>query len=165
MRLEQSGPVRIRHRRVRCTEVGDETATVAVRVVLDTREARTVDLITTISPRPEPDGGEPPAGGSVTVRKSQPLAAGENRVEWTVTVPEPQRWWPRSLGDQPRYDVVVQVHTDDGGLSDERSVVTGLRTVTVRDWIWSINGERLYLKGANQGPTRACAGRRRARRS
>ena len=37
--LEQSGPVRIRHWRVRCTDVTDQAATVAVRVVLDTTDA------------------------------------------------------------------------------------------------------------------------------
>jgi beta-mannosidase len=31
---------------------------------------------------------------------------------------------------------------------------TGLRQVTMRDWVTSVNGERLFLKGANHGPTR-----------
>jgi len=151
VRLEQSGPVRIRHSRVRCTDVRDEGGVVGLRVVLDTAEARTVELRTTITPRAD-------RGSPVTQRRIQPLAAGENRVEWTVTVPDPQRWWPHALGDPDLYDVHVSVHTDDGRLSDERTRPLGLRTVQVRDWIWSVNGERLFLKGANQGPTRMALG-------
>jgi len=147
VRLEQSGPVRIRHSRVRCTEVRDEAAVVALRVVLDTVEARPVDLIATVTPRGD-------RGDSITFRHTQPLAAGENRVEWSVTVPDPHKWWPHALGDQPMYDVRIAVHTDDGALSDELTRPLGLRTVEVRDWIWSVNGERIFLKGANQGPTR-----------
>ena len=30
----------------------------------------------------------------------------------------------------------------------------GLRAIDLRNWICSINGERLFLKGSNQGPTR-----------
>jgi beta-mannosidase len=149
VRLEQSGPVRVRHWRVRCGDVTDERAIVSLRAVLDTVDARTVELVTTITPLDEHSGR-----GPTVSRESRPLAAGENRVEWFVSIPEPDRWWPHALGDQPRYDVEVEIRTDDGAVSDVRTRAIGLRTVEVRDWIWSINGERLFLKGANQGPTR-----------
>ncbi|MGZ4717451.1 MAG: glycoside hydrolase family 2 protein [Acidimicrobiales bacterium] len=147
VRLEQSGPVRIRHARVRCGDVNDERAIVSLRAVLDTVEARSVDLVTTIAPRGS-------RGQAVEVRRSQPLAAGENRVEWTVAVPDPQLWWPHALGDQPLYDVHVAVLTESGASSDERRWPLGLRTVELRDWIATVNGERLFLKGTNLGPTR-----------
>lgn len=147
VRLEQSGPVRVRHWRARCGDVTDERAIVSLRAVLDSTEADTIELVTTI--RPRSGRAEPTVS-----RERRPLAAGENRVEWVVSVPEPERWWPRALGPQDRYDVEVEVHTEDGQLSDRRERAIGLRTVDVRHWIWSINGERLYLKGANQGPTR-----------
>ena len=159
VRLEQSGPVRIRHARLRCGDINDERAIVSLRVVLDTVEARSIDLVTTVTPRS--GHGEP-----VGVRRTQPLAAGENRVEWTVAVPGPELWWPHALGDQALYDVHVAVHTGSGGpngdqngsangsLSDERSWPLGLRTVELRDWIATVNGERLFLKGTNVGPTR-----------
>jgi beta-mannosidase len=146
VRLEQSGPIRIRHARVRAGDVNDERAIVSLRVVLDTAETRAVELRTTVTAR---DGGD-----TVDVRRSQPLAAGENRVEWTVAVPEPQLWWPHALGDQPLYDVHVSVHDDQGRLSDERRWPIGLRSVELRGWIASVNGQRLFLKGANVGPTR-----------
>ena len=39
-------------------------------------------------------------------------------------------------------------------VSDRRSRRTGLREVAWNDWVCSINGERLFLKGANLLPTR-----------
>ena len=43
---------------------------------------------------------------------------------------------------------------EGGGASDERHLRTGLRQVRLRSWIASVNGERLFLKGSNHGPTR-----------
>ena len=34
----------------------------------------------------------------------------------------------------------------------------GFRSVTMRNWVMSVNGERLFLKGANHGPTRMALG-------
>jgi beta-mannosidase len=150
VRLEPSGPVRVRHWRVRCRDATDQVATLALRVVLDTREARSVELITRVVP-----SGSASSLDGREHRRSQALAAGENRVEWTVNIPQPRRWWPRALGDQPLYDVEVEVRTESGDLSDRRRRRTGLRTVELRDWITFVNGERLFLKGANVGPTRA----------
>jgi beta-mannosidase len=159
VRLEQTGPVRIRHFRGLCRDANADQATVFVRTVLDAAEAGTVDVVTRLVPSVAGAG----TASVVEHHHSQPLAAGENRVEWTVAVPGPQLWWPHSLGDQPLYDLHVEVRIVDGAgdpapttgrLSDEVHRVIGLRSVTVKDWIFSINGERLFLKGSNQGPTR-----------
>jgi beta-mannosidase len=154
VRLEQSGAVRITHFRALCRDASTEQATVFVRAVLDTIEARTVELVTTIVPCNQ--GAEAAFAEGFEHRQTQPLAQGENRVEWTVPVPEPRLWWPHALGEQPLYEVIVEVcaPADRGELvSDRRTVRMGLRSVSVDDWIFSINGERLFLKGANYGPT------------
>jgi beta-mannosidase len=155
VRLEQSGPVRIRHFRARCRDANAESATIALRAVLDTIESRTVELVTTVVPSNQ--GSAVALAEGFEHRQSQPLAQGENRVEWTVAAPDPRLWWPHSLGEQPMYDVHVEVCTpaDRGELvSDRRKVRMGLRSVSFDDWIFSINGERLFLKGANQGPAK-----------
>ena len=155
VRLEQSGPVRVRHWRVRCREVTDQAATIALRVVLDTVEAGGVELVTRVVPHvPGSDNASKSRLEGREHRRSQSLAAGENRVEWTVNVPSPRRWWPHSLGAADLYDVEVEVRTEDGSLSDLRSHRIGLRTVELRDWITVVNGERLFLKGADVLPTR-----------
>ena len=52
--------------------------------------------------------------------------------------------------DDPGDTVLV-----DDEVSDERIVHTGLRQVSLRNWTLAVNGERLFVKGANLGPTRA----------
>jgi len=146
VRIEQSGPVRIRHSRVLCREATEDRATVFLRVVLDTLEHRTVEVRTIIA---APDGVE-----VLELQSERSLAAGENRLEWTVAVPEPRLWWPAALGDQPLYEVTVEVRTATGAVSDRRTRRLGLRRIELRDWVCSVNGERLFLKGANQGPSR-----------
>jgi beta-mannosidase len=149
VRLVRTGPVRIAHHRVLCRDVDDHRATLFVRAVLDTVAPRAVELRTVVT---DPAGRE-----VVELVREQQLAGGENRIEWTVAVPEPQLWWPRALGDQPRYEVAVEVLAD-GEVSDRLRRRTGLRRLALDDWVLRVNGERLFLKGANQGPTRMALG-------
>jgi beta-mannosidase len=74
-----------------------------------------------------------------------------------VTIPNPRLWWPWSLGDPVRYNVEIEVSTH-AGPSDRRNTSIGLRRVATRNWVFSVNGERMFLKGANQGPTRLALG-------
>jgi beta-mannosidase len=149
VRLERTGTVQIRHQRVLCRDAQPETAQIFVRAVLDTPESLNVTVRTTVT---DPSGAE-----VVELEREQPLAAGENRLEWTVTVPDPQLWWPWSLGDQPLYQVETAVLIGDE-VSDRRNRPIGLRRVDLRNWIMSVNGERLFVKGSNQGPNRMALG-------
>jgi len=139
VRIEHSGPVRILHDRVICTDADAHRATVAFRLVLHTAEERSVTVQTTVA--------------SVEHSQLLTLAAGDNHLEWTVAVPDPSLWWPHALGDQPLHDATVRVELDDGSTSDERHRRIGLRSVQMDNWIMAVNGERLFLKGTNQGPT------------
>ncbi len=145
VRLEETGPVRIRTLRVVCAEANAERAVLALSATLDTDTTRSVALRTTVG---EADGGTEEV-------VTHALADGENQVAWRVTVPRPRLWWPRALGDQPLVHVTVEVADEaTGEVSHRRSRRTGLRSVRLRNWVCSVNGERLFLKGANQGPTR-----------
>jgi beta-mannosidase len=137
VRLESTGPVRIRDLRVRCRDATPERAVVVFDANLETLESRSATIKSTV--------------GAVDHELTQTLAAGENHVEWTVTVDQPELWWPWSLGEQPLHDVTVEAWVDDER-SHRRQVRTGLRRVDVHNWICSVNGERLFLKGANHGP-------------
>ncbi len=166
VRLETTGPVRIRHCRLRCSEASADRAQLAVRVVLDCDEARTVTLRSAVSPV-TPLGEGPRTGidalgptpersldsAVAVVEREHPLAAGENRIEFTVPVPHPALWWPRALGDQPLYDVAMEILVGDE-VSDDHRWRTGLRQVALDDFVASVNGERLFLKGVSVGPTR-----------
>ena len=141
LRLRQTGPVRIHGVRAICVEANEQQAIVAVRAMLATATARSIRVLTEIA--------------GVVHEADHALAVGQNEVEWQVTVPEPDLWWPHQLGDQPLYELDVRVETRAGEVSDQHGQRIGLRRVDVRKWQFSVNGEPLFLKGVNCGPAAA----------
>ncbi len=146
VRIERTGPVRIVSLKVLCPEASEERAVIELQAVLDRPAPGPAQMETVVFP----DGGDALVAAHV---QDQNLSAGSNTVRWRVAVERPDLWWPRALGGQPLYRVEVRV-SDGGRPSDERSVVTGLRRIRLRNFIATVNGERLFLKGANLGPTR-----------
>ncbi len=145
VRLRPSGPVAIGRLRVLCIEASDERAVLELSAELDSSIAAPVKLRTTV--------------GDTDHEWQQPVAAGENKVRWRVTIDKPSLWWPHALGSQPLHEVTVAVMA--AGLpapSDERHLITGLRSVRLRNWICEINGERIFLKGTNLAPARMALG-------
>ena len=145
VRIERTGPVRINRLRVLCRDAEPARANVMVRAELDSDDARTVRVRTTLD-------------GIVERELEHPLAKGTNSVEWTFGVDNPKLWWPRALGDQPLGQLEVTVSVDHEP-SHARAVRTGLRQVAMHHWTLTVNGERLFLKGANAGPDAHGAGR------
>ncbi len=139
-RIETTGAVRLDKLRVLCRDANEARAHLRLHGRLDSDEPRSVRLRTSV-------------GGEALSEIEQSLARGVNEVDWNLDVENPSLWWPWALGDQPLTDVVVEVLVE-GEVSHTRTVRTGLREVVMQDWIWSINGERLFLKGANLAPTR-----------
>nr|AGC71333.1 beta-mannosidase [uncultured bacterium A1Q1_fos_515] len=140
VRIERTGPVRIDRCRIVCRDANDKRAHLRVAARLDADAPHTVRLSTTV-------------GGITLAHQQQSLAKGSNEVTWNLDVPEPSLWWPWSLGEQPLTDVTVEVDVD-GTVSDRHTVRTGLREVAFQDWTFSVNGERLFTKGALLGPSR-----------
>ena len=139
VRISTTGPIRIRQHRVTCLDATPEQATLAIRCVLDSATSQTVTIRTAVA--------------GVTLVAPHQLDAGESIAEWKVTVPQPELWWPHALGAQHLHDVVVEVLDDHGESSDSFVRRVGFRSISMDDWITTVNGERLHVKGTNQGPT------------
>jgi len=136
--LRETGCTSIRHFRAVCSEANPTRARITMRCVFDTPESCPVVLRTTV------------AGHDHEFHHS--AAAGENRVEWTFDVPDPQLWWPHSLGDQPLHDLTCRLIINDIP-HDHRRCRIGLRSVRMNDWSLSVNGTRLFVKGSSMLPT------------
>ncbi|MDP6867155.1 MAG: hypothetical protein QF844_01515 [Acidimicrobiales bacterium] len=134
VRLRETGPVTLFHVRMVCTRATESVATLAFRAVVHTDRPRAVVFHTRVR--------------GIDHRHRQPLAGGENRVEWSVRVPRPPLWWPNEMGEQPLHDVELEITTEDGRTSDRVVRRTGFRSVRMQDHVWSINGERIFLRGA-----------------
>jgi len=156
--LRSTGPVRIEHCRLRCTDATEEQATLALRVILDAERAGAVTIRTWVR-RVEDQLSllEPGESASIIVERDHTLAVGENRTEFDIVVPDPALWWPRALGDQPLYDVGIEILVN-GFPSDTGSWRTGLRTVQLDNFIATVNGRRMFLKGISLGPTSLAIG-------
>ncbi|MGH9077954.1 MAG: glycoside hydrolase family 2 protein [Acidimicrobiales bacterium] len=145
VRVWSTGGLRIASLRATCLDASAERATLELEAVLDAAAPTQARLSTEVVPAAG-------AGAAVAHHLDQPVAAGDNRVAWRVQVERPQLWWPRALGTQPMYRMEVTV-ADAGGLSDRRRLATGLRQLRMRDFVVSVNGERIFLKGSTLAPT------------
>lgn len=144
VRVISTGPVRSTKNRVICSDANEERATVHVRTHAVAEEPCDVTITTTL----QPPGGAPP----LSFKRDHHLASGATVLEWDVEVPDPLLWWPWSLGSQPLYRVTVSVEIE-GSISSlwERSI--GLRKIAMKNWVLSVNGERLFAKGADVWPS------------
>ena len=140
VRIDETGAVRIDRLRVLCRDANDSRAHLRLHARLDADAQRSVVVRTIVD-------------GEVVAESVRSLAKGLNEVDWDVDVNDPALWWPWSLGDQPLTTVAVEVVVD-GDVSHTRSVRTGLREVALHDWVFSVNNEPLFVKGANVAPTR-----------
>jgi beta-mannosidase len=139
VRVERSGPVRIASMRSLCVSADEEEAVISLNLRLDAAGSAQVRVVAELV-------------GSATHTEELPVAAGNNDVELKLSVESPELWWPHQLGDQNLHDLRVSVFIEED-LSDARELRTGLRQIELRNWIMTVNGERLFLKGANLLPT------------
>ncbi len=163
--IEKTGPVAIKHSRLLCTRATPESADLSFRLVLDSTQAGRIRIDTSITS----PAGQATGGGT----QDFTVASGENQIEWTTIVDNPELWWPAELGEQPLYEVALAIriapledpaidelpeHQLDeifaaADVSDRQQWRTGIRTVEVEKFIWKINGENLFIKGIVLGPT------------
>ncbi len=146
-----SGPVQMSSLRATCVEADAKSAVLEMSAVLDSLDSVTVTLRTEARRSGTFNGETSVPVARVETR--QPLAVGANRVRWRLAVDDPDLWWPAGLGSQSLYDVSVTVELA-GEQACSQVLRTGLREVDVQNLVWSVNGERVFLKGANLGPTR-----------
>ena len=147
VRLVDTGPVRIVRLITRCTEASQDRAVLAFVAQLDAAEGVDAHVRTTVGP--------------VDHGVDHTLASGHNTVEWSVTVDRPELWWPHALGAAHLEPVTVEIRLRDAAgsaVSDRRRFRTGLRSVQLRGSAVEVNGERLFTKGSNVGPTRMALG-------
>ena len=83
-----------------------------------------------------------------------------DRMQYEVSIDNPQLWWPHGLGGHPLYEVKVTLTDREGNIYDQNQCRIGLRTVTVSTdaWEWgnefaiTVNGIKIFTMGANYIP-------------
>lgn len=77
-----------------------------------------------------------------------------------IVVSEPRLWWPNGQGDQPLYDIELQITASNGAPIGSWSRRIGLRTVELQQnadkwgtsFQFAVNGRPIFAKGANWIP-------------
>ncbi len=96
---------------------------------------------------------------SVTVTAPDGTVYGKS-PDGTVTIAEPQLWWPNGYGEQPLYTVKARLLGSDGRVLDTWERQIGLRTMTmdIRPDEWGnqfahqVNGVDIFAMGADYIP-------------
>lgn len=89
-------------------------------------------------------------------------------AECELVVPQAKLWWPVGLGAQPMYECEIVLRRD-GQRRDVLTVPFGIRTIErrrgamervnyeMREWIFHVNGQPMFVKGTNWMPIDALA--------
>jgi beta-mannosidase len=146
VRLRETGLLCISRARIICLSASSQEARVRVDTTVDAGNFPPETAL--IRAAVLYDGVE-----LAVVERELTPAQGSTDLQLEIAVPNPPLWWPANLGAQSLVDVEVRV--DVGGTeSDRHATRTGLREVGFDDWIFTINGVRQFIRGANTGPVR-----------
>jgi beta-mannosidase len=96
-------------------------------------------------------------GGDASLSTTESVRG--NRLKVSFRVPNPRVWWPHGMGNQPMYHAIMSLRSGTEELQWLK-IPFALRTIKLvqRDeaagtsFVFLINGERVYCKGANWIP-------------
>ena len=85
-------------------------------------------------------------------------------------VKKPALWWPKGSGDQPLYDAQIEILSPDGRLLARDSRKIGIKYIEFErsnwkspdepgEFLFRVNGEKIYIRGVNWTPLDAYHGR------
>jgi len=140
-----------------------DTARLAdVMILQDHRHRGAVKLTVNIQTEPQSDSL---LSASVrVVFNGQPVSQqdgvdiAQNHGAASLTIANPQLWWPNGMGEHPLYDVIVELRDSSGNILDKADKRIGLRTIEFlkanekRPVQFAVNGVSFFVKGGDWIP-------------
>ncbi|MCJ1714093.1 glycoside hydrolase family 2 protein [Curtobacterium sp. VKM Ac-2922] len=104
--------------------------------------------------------GETAEGTTTRQRSRAQVTPKEDETVVTVRIPDARLWWPRGYGEQPLYDVFVELQTVEGEVLDRQTFRTGFRSTRIdttkddtgRPFDIHVNGTLIDVRGVNWIP-------------
>ncbi|WIB60698.1 glycoside hydrolase family 2 protein [Curtobacterium sp. MCLR17_007] len=104
--------------------------------------------------------GETAEGTKTRQRSRAQVTPKEEETVVTVRIPDARLWWPRGYGEQPLYEVFVELQTVEGEVLDRRTFRTGFRSTRIdttkddvgRPFDIHVNGTLIDVRGVNWIP-------------
>ncbi|HEY3319567.1 MAG TPA: glycoside hydrolase family 2 TIM barrel-domain containing protein [Planctomycetota bacterium] len=99
--------------------------------------------------------------GRVAYTTTQPVVNTHGRVQFEVC--DAELWWPRGTGQQPLYDLTLDLLDENARVLDSYRERAGLRTIKLLrsdittpekpgEFVFVVNGEKVFVKGTNWVP-------------
>ncbi len=142
--LRETGDARVAENLIHTEKIDDEGAHQIQRLCIHAEKELKAVVKTTYEP-------ENFKGAAQSFENAVELQSGDNSLTHRHVVADPKLWWTHDTGKPNLYRVRVQILSGKKIL-DEYHCVTGLRTLAFEDWVFYLNGRRLYLKGNNLPP-------------
>jgi len=89
------------------------------------------------------------------------LPAGRSEHQFSCHLPEAALWQPWDRGQPHLYKAQIMLTQPDGEPLDEVTLRTGIRSIELRDWQFTINGPPEFIRGLNWVPADSFPGRLR----
>lgn len=81
------------------------------------------------------------------------VAPGNNQLNLRLNLPDPKLWWPWDQGKPNLYNISVELRDATGQEVGSYHKYHAVRTIEWKKWQLHLNGRRMFLRGANYGPT------------
>ncbi|HOO56233.1 MAG TPA: glycoside hydrolase family 2 TIM barrel-domain containing protein [bacterium] len=72
-------------------------------------------------------------------------------IAFELNMPEARLWWTWDHGEQNLYRLTLKLFNGDEQL-DAADVRFGIRTIEMKNWIFKLNGKRIFCRGSNYAP-------------
>lgn len=91
------------------------------------------------------------AGAAHTTTGEVAVRRGQGRLEFRLHLPDARLWWTWDHGRPDLYRLTLTLHPP-GAAPEVLTRTFGIRTVSLENWIFRLNGRRVFLRGANYAP-------------